>query len=60
MGLVIIYIILSAFGIAGTKLWDECSALSRTILCVTLGWILFPCIIMFIFGKFIDNVNDRY
>lgn len=60
MVIFIIYVILSAFGIAGTEMWNNISAWPRAILCVIFGWIFFPCMIMFTFGKFMNDVNNRY
>ncbi len=57
MIILIIYIILSAFGLYGTKTFDDLHFGIAMPICIMLGWILFPLMIVFVFGKYISHLN---
>lgn len=58
MIILIIYIILSAFGLYGTETFNNLHIGIAIPLCILFGWILFPLIIVYTFGKCISYLNN--
>lgn len=58
MIILIIYIILSAFSLYGTKTFDDLHFGIAMPVCILFGWILFPLMIVYTFGKFISHLNN--
>lgn len=56
--LIIIYIILSGFGLYGTKTFNDLHFGISMPICIMLGWILFPLLVIFVFGKYISHLNN--
>ena len=57
---IIAYIILSAAGLLGMSLDSDISTFNKIVMCILLGWITFPIILMIFIGFVISNYINNY